>query len=331
MMNSDDNSRLNSIAKTFLYAFYFSTLLVLLCNIMPWFQTWSLIELPLLFVPRWWMIFLLLPVAIINVSIIAKQKKCVLISIVVFILFYLNFNIPMNSLFSKPEGQAVSVMSINLGGRIEHHALVKKHIINEQLALIAFQETPKKEAQKIVPSGWDLHCVGQMCLASAYKLEFINSRSRRMLGGWGQFGLLYQVQVNEQKVYVMNLHLETPRKGFEDFQLSKLNFNAIFNNTEQRYLEANLIASWLKNKSPLIILGDFNMPVESSIYRDNFSDYQNSFGKAGFGFGYTKHTRMLGIRIDHILVDDNFSVVDAKIGHDVGSDHSPVIAKLVLH
>ena len=331
MINIDKKQILNVIAKAFLYSFYFSALLVFLCNIMPWFQAWSLIEMPLLFAPRWWVIFLLVPVVILRASILLKQKKCVLLSLFIYIFFYLNFSIPINSLFPKLKGQAIAVMSANLGGGIKDHNLMKKHITNEQLALIAFQETPKEEAKKIVPQGWDLHCVGQMCLSSAYKLEFIDSQSRRMLGGWGQFGLLYQMQVNEKKVYVMNLHLETPRKGFEDFQLSKLNFNAIFKNTEKRYLEANIIASWLKDKTPLIILGDFNMPVESSIYRDNFGIYQNSFNKAGFGFGYTKHTRMLGIRIDHILVDKNFSVVDAKVGRDVGSDHNPVIANIVLH
>lgn len=330
MKNWKNLFRLNFIAKASLYVFYFSGFLVVLSNVMPWSTLWALIEIPLLFAPRWWMLLLLLPVVIINPSLIIFQWKRVLVTLSLA-LFYLNFQVPISNLLVNSSGQSLSVMSVNLGGRVENIALIKEQIVNEQLVLIAFQETPKSEATKIVPQGWDIHCIGQMCLASAYKLKYLNSQSRRILGGWGQLGLLYELQINEQKIYVMNLHLETPRKGYEDFQLSKLNFEAIFKNTEQRYIESSIISSWLENKAPVIILGDFNMPVESSIYRENFSHYNNAFNEAGFGFGFTKHIRMLSVRIDHILTDESFSVIEAKVGNDVGSDHSPILATIVLN
>jgi len=321
---------LNIIAKASLYFFYFSCFLVVLCRVMPWSTFWALVEIPLLFAPRWWFFLVLLPVVIINPLLLFKQWKRILVTLPIA-LFYLSFQVPISNLLINSAGQSLSIMSVNLGGKIKNIDLIKKQIVNEQLVLIAFQETPEAEAKKVVPQGWDLHCIGQMCLASAYKLEYLNSQSRRLLGGWGELGLLYQIQINGQKVYVMNLHLETPRKGFEDFQLSKLNFEAIFKNTEQRYIESSIISSWLENKAPIIILGDFNMPVESSIYRENFSHYQNTFNEAGFGFGFTKYTRFINIRIDHILTDEHFSVLEAKIGNDVGSDHSPILATIVLN
>jgi len=297
---------------------------------MPWSPLWALVEMPLLFAPRWWIILLLLPVVIIDRSLMVKQWKGVLFTSF-FAVYYLNFQVPISNLFVNSVGQSLPIMSANLSGGIKNPAPMKNHIVNEQLVLIAFQETPRVEAEKIVPQGWDIHCIGQMCLASAYKLKYLNSQSRQVLGGYGHLGLLYQLQINERKIYVMNVHLETPRKGFEDFQLSKLNFEAIFNNSGQRYIESSLISSWLKDKAPLIILGDFNMPVESSIYRGNFDHYNNAFNVAGFGFGFTKHTRILNIRIDHILTDENFSVIKAKVGSDVGSDHNPIIATIVLN
>lgn len=330
MTNSNKSFWLNIIAKTSLYCFYFSGFLVVLCNIMPWSTLWALVEMPLLFAPRWWMVLLLLPVVIIDRTLIIKQWKGVLITLFIALL-YLNFQVPVSTPFVNPTGQSLPIMSVNLGGGVKNPDLIKELIVNEQLVLIAFQETSMATAKKLVPQGWDLHCIGQMCLASAYKLKYLNSQSRRVLGGWGQLGLLYQLQVNKRKVHVMNLHLETPRKGFEDFQLSKLNFEAIFQNTEQRYIESSIISSWVENKNPLIILGDFNMPVESSIYRENFGHYNNAFNEAGFGFGFTKHTRFLNIRIDHILTDKKFTVLEAKIGGDVGSDHSPILATLVLN
>ena len=301
-----------------------------LCNIMPWSTFWALVEMPLLFAPRWWITLLLLPIVIINPSMLRKQWKGLLIAMVVITFFYLNFQLPLSNYAVKTAGQRLPLMSVNLGGGIVKTDIIKEQIVNEQLVLIAFQETPTHRLKEIVPQGWDLHCIGQMCLASAYKLKFLNSQSRKILGGFGHLGLLYEIQINQRKIYVMNLHLETPRKGFEDFQLSKLNFEAIFKNTEKRYIESSIISSWVENKLPIIILGDFNMPVESSIYRENFGHYQNTFNEAGFGFGFTKHTRMLGVRIDHILTDDNFNVIHAKTGRDVGSDHRPMLATVVL-
>lgn len=321
---------LNIIAKTSLYFFYFSIFIVVLCYFMPWSKLGALIELPLLFAPRWWVFLLLLPVVIIDRSLFFKQWKRLLTTFSIA-LFYLDFQVPVSNLLVNSSGQSLSVMSVNLAGSIENPELLKEQITNEQLVLIAFQETPRGEVEKIVPKGWSRHCIGQMCLASAYKMKYLNSQSRQILGGWGRLGLLYELQINERTVYVMNLHLETPRKGFSDFQLSKLNFEAIFNNTEQRYIESNIVSSWLENKAPLIILGDFNMPVDSSIYRENFGRYHNSFNEAGFGFGFTKHTRFLSIRIDHILTDENFTTLEAKVGNDVGSDHSPILATLILN
>jgi len=297
---------------------------------MPWSKIWSLIEMPLLFLPRWWpAIILLLPI-IINSQLVIAQKKKVLLTITLIIFFYLDFHVPVKKFITKSTEKSFQVMSINLGGKIKNPAAFKEYLIDNQLSLIAFQETPEREAKKITPQGWDLHCIGQMCLASAYKLKYIDSQSRKFFGGWGQLGLLYQTKINNQTVNVMNLHLETPRKGFEDFQLSKLNFEVVFKNTEQRYLESNIIASWLKNKTPTIILGDFNMPVESSIYRENFSIYKNAFNEAGFGFGFTKFTRLLGVRIDHILISNNFNVLDAKVNQDFGSDHKAILAELMF-
>ena len=321
----------NLIAKASIYLFYFTSLLVVLCNVMPWSKFWALIEMPLLFAPRWWITLLLLPVVIINPSLLFKQWKGLSVTSLIIIFFYLNFQIPINTLSANSKGQLLPIMSVNLGGSIKHPDLLKEQIVNEQLVLIAFQETPMEEAKKIAPQGWDLHCIGQMCLASAYKLKYLNSQSRRILGGWGHLGLLYQLQINERKIYVMNLHLETPRKGYANFQLSKLNFEAVIENSEQRYIESSIISSWLKNKDSLIILGDFNMPVESSIYRENFGHYKNAFNEAGFGFGFTKYFRILSIRIDHILTDENFSVLKAKVGSDVGSDHFPILANVVLN
>ena len=82
--------------------------------------------------------------------------------------------------------------------------------------------------------------------------------------------------------------------------------------------------------NPVIIAGDFNMPVESTIYRRFWSGLGNVFEDAGFGFGYTKReNRWIRARIDHVLYAERwFDGTAAETGPDVGSDHLPVIAEL---
>ena len=84
---------------------------------------------------------------------------------------------------------------------------------------------------------------------------------------------------------------------------------------------------------PLIVVGDFNTPPDSAIYRSFWSEYGNAFTRAGIGFGYTEWPEVrkvpFGIRIDHVLMTPTWRPRRCWVGPDVGSDHLPVIADLV--
>jgi endonuclease/exonuclease/phosphatase (EEP) superfamily protein YafD len=83
---------------------------------------------------------------------------------------------------------------------------------------------------------------------------------------------------------------------------------------------------------PAIVAGDFNMPVDSAIYRQSWSDYANAFSVAGFAYGPTGFASVrgfsFGIRIDHILTGKGLKARYAATGPDVGSDHRPLIADI---
>jgi len=84
---------------------------------------------------------------------------------------------------------------------------------------------------------------------------------------------------------------------------------------------------------PVIIAGDFNMTVESAIYRECWSSYRNAFTMTGFGYGWTERAEISGVplavRIDHILTDTGLIPKMCQVGPDIGSDHLPVIADVV--
>jgi endonuclease/exonuclease/phosphatase (EEP) superfamily protein YafD len=81
----------------------------------------------------------------------------------------------------------------------------------------------------------------------------------------------------------------------------------------------------------MIVAGDFNMPRESSIFRRDWTAWNNAFGRTGLGFGFTKISQFgplrYGTRIDHVLYHEAWTCVGAWVGGEVGSDHLPLVAE----
>jgi vancomycin resistance protein VanJ len=131
------------------------------------------------------------------------------------------------------------------------------------------------------------------------------------------------------EIILINVHLPTVRPGLEAFIGTKGR-----NLTELRLIirardEASRKArSWVGNATNMILVGDFNMPVESCIYRRDWSGFRNAFDEAGNGWGTTKHTRWHGVRIDHVLYTSQWRCRKVWVGPALGSDHSPVVADL---
>ena len=78
-------------------------------------------------------------------------------------------------------------------------------------------------------------------------------------------------------------------------------------------------------------MGDFNMPIESTIYRRCWSGLSDAFSMAGWGFGFTKISEKLGwsygARIDHILFCEPWQCLHCWVGGEIGSDHLPLLAE----
>jgi endonuclease/exonuclease/phosphatase (EEP) superfamily protein YafD len=131
------------------------------------------------------------------------------------------------------------------------------------------------------------------------------------------------------------VHLSTPRGALQEFRdistIPSLG-EVTRRNTAEREEESEHALAWIDRGGPmpLIIAGDFNLPVESAIYRRNWSRFRNAFSEVGWGTGYTKHTRWWGIRIDHVLSSSDVRPLQSHLGRDVGSDHLPLIASLAL-
>jgi endonuclease/exonuclease/phosphatase (EEP) superfamily protein YafD len=100
-------------------------------------------------------------------------------------------------------------------------------------------------------------------------------------------------------------------------------------NRVERRQEARAVSRWANaGNHPLLVAGDFNLPVESTIYQQSWSGFLNAFSEAGMGLGYTFVTRWSGVRIDHILAGSGWRCRHCWVGPNLGSPHRPVIADL---
>ena len=154
-----------------------------------------------------------------------------------------------------------------------------------------------------------------------------------------------ELELPTTKVSLFNVHQMTPRHGLRELDLSspitQRGSSRLTHYLELRAEEAEAIRDYVEDSRgtlPTLILGDFNMPCESSLYQRHWFGYQNAFNVAGIGYGYSfPCTRqycwpagMPWMRLDHILADEAWTVRSCTVGQSNGSDHRPITATLEL-
>ncbi|MEK6687137.1 MAG: endonuclease/exonuclease/phosphatase family protein [Gemmatimonadota bacterium] len=179
--------------------------------------------------------------------------------------------------------------------------------------------------------GWLARRDGSLCLMtrfrvdSAEEMETVRTRDQ---GGTGN-AVRYRLDSPQGALTVVNVHLETPGKGLAPLRYggssSELTLNILV-----RDAGSSRTRRWaLADGQDLLVAGDFNLVVESAIYRDHWSGCTNAFSRVGRGFGYTRVLKRFSARIDHVLsCGTGWKPVRAVVGPDLGSDHRPMVVDL---
>jgi endonuclease/exonuclease/phosphatase family metal-dependent hydrolase len=81
---------------------------------------------------------------------------------------------------------------------------------------------------------------------------------------------------------------------------------------------------------PVIVSGDFNSLPTSYVYHTIKGSLQDAFIKKGVGFGQSYIALSPTLRIDYILVDPKFKVVQFTSPLLNASDHFPLIADISI-
>lgn len=202
--------------------------------------------------------------------------------------------------------------------------------------LVAIQECAPSNWP--TPEGWYRERFGESIILSRYPIlekdVYLRGRSASCL--------YCKIETPYGLVDFYCIDLLTPRRVVEALyeDLSKFRKYSKYKSKivlDQRWLESLGLERWINNKKNnyKIIAGDYNLVTDSNIYKNIWSNYINAFDAEGKGFGFTKKTKInvfeYGSRIDHILTTSNISTIKCWLGPDLGSDHFPLIADLVIN
>ena len=266
---------------------------------------------------------------------------------------------------AKPAAGDIRVVTFNtlVGTRLQSE--LGKFLDEYQPDIVGFQECGQvlwRSIQRL--EGWHSYKSQSTCTFSRWPLTMVdsmyrpddNSRRRGLLGGYGAYSR-YRVEAPGGAIDVANVHLPTARYGLQAVlrgddglipsdaldaigTAARTATGALPDNVDAQLRSsllardiasqrASLRASGGDRSRPLVVMGDFNLPVESTIYRTHWQHFTNAFEEVGNGLGWTKQEgKLLRIRIDHVLMNDRLEPRLVKVGRDWYSDHLPVIVDL---
>ena len=172
------------------------------------------------------------------------------------------------------------------------------------------------------------------------RLEMVRNEKITIARGVGRVMNVDRVQVRwegrDAVIYNVHLHTFGERKPWTESGLAPLNpaFWRLFltqyrDAFRSRAWQADILRELLdKETDPLIVLGDFNSTPHNWAFHRLASQYRDVFREAGNPYAASFHSRFPLVRIDHVLVSEEWQVLDAEILPLSYSDHRPVLVTL---
>ena len=97
----------------------------------------------------------------------------------------------------------------------------------------------------------------------------------------------------------------------------------------RRAAQAEKVAAHMaRSPHPVILCGDLNDTPVSYVYQVLSKKLQDSFCERGFGFDFTYAGKIPGLRIDYVLPDETFQILEHQVPALELSDHYPVLVRL---
>jgi endonuclease/exonuclease/phosphatase family metal-dependent hydrolase len=230
------------------------------------------------------------------------------------------------------------IMTHNLGGTSATAARLHELMQSEQIDVAALQECPFYD---LAPAqlGWHFYYAGDLCLVSRFPFTVLGGADpSKPWRGSGRGPMLFAIDAPRGEFQLLIVHLQTIRGGLDSLRAGnwrafrdQLRVNRDDSARESRAARAMIqgprsAGAAAEDAPPLVVAGDFNLPIESVIFDADWHDLDNAFSRCGRGFGYTKFTSVYGIRIDHVLTSHQLACTDARVLRSpYGGDHVPLL------
>jgi endonuclease/exonuclease/phosphatase family metal-dependent hydrolase len=203
--------------------------------------------------------------------------------------------------------------------------------------LAAVQECASPRRWQLPPQ-WHVARAVYSMVVSRYPIV----RTETLKRGTEVSGLYCVIDTPDGPLGFACVDLLTPRRALKHILDRETGFN--LNQVEytqaliaRRWQESADLSAWIDSfpEEKKIIAGDFNLTVDSTIYRKSWSGYRNAYSASEFGYGHTKYTKInvfrYRARIDHILSTPYFRPLRSWTGPDHGSDHLPLLADFAVN
>ncbi|WP_305047088.1 endonuclease/exonuclease/phosphatase family protein [Geoalkalibacter sp.] len=288
----------------------------------------------LLYGPRWiyfFPLFVLVPLAL-----LWNRRGLWLLGLTALVIAWpmMGFNLPKSFPVSS-EPADLRVLTYNIE-RWEVTADEFARLLDEVGAdLAAVQEIAPRRFD--LPPQWHVKRAGESLLVSRYPIAHCDISKREPQVN----GIYCVLETPKGPLGFACVDILTPRRALDKvldreriFDFDRI--ETVQAKIEERWYESSGLYAWIASfpEENKIIAGDFNLTVDSPIYRRIWSSHANAFNRAGFGYGFTKFTKInrfrYSARIDHILSTPDVKPVRAWVGPDLGSDHYPLIAEFRL-
>ena len=232
--------------------------------------------------------------------------------------------------FSDSTRGDLRVLTLNTHFQALNNDAMRDLILRERPDVIAFQEWYVGNALPIVGHNSDYPYFAadpEAFIASRFPLHMMHASKTDVTPNDGIF-YEYQIDFPNRPLLFYNVHLASPHGSLtETLRGEKVGVSRLKNNASARWNEAMHLSDLAEHADDNVMLaGDFNLPADSPVFRNAFSDLADAFAEAGLGYGWTYRTNRTDVRIDHILTRSGWSCQAAWMGPFVGSPHRPLLA-----
>jgi len=290
----------------------------------------------MLFGPRWVVLLPVLPVVLL--ATIRDRALLVPLTVVLLSLLgpLLGFRTGIRGLFVMERESDLVVATLNAqSGRAFTYGLAPlMDLLGADVLMVqecggALRDSIRRTTE------WHTASNSTLCVVSRFPITERSVMDRANLRSVGGSALIatYSLDTGGADIHVTNVHLETPRDGLELIRSGQVSegVEILRQKSILREIELRRAERWAREgHHPALVVGDFNTPPESRHFRRIWSSWTDAFGRAGFGIGGTRLNGWIRARIDYVMADDSWTVVSARTGEPVGSDHLPVVARLRL-